>query len=75
MRNDSYGKDEIMSSEKVVVEMRLNAPKKHSVRYDGEGQEPGITSLYVMNRAINKLGKIGEPVPAKRIRVTIERIE
>lgn len=56
----------------VSVEMVLNAPKKHSVRYDGVGSEPAISSLYVMNRAINELG---EEIPAKRIRVTIERID
>lgn len=61
-----------MMAKSVSVEMVLNAPKKHSVRYDGVGEEPGITSLYVMNRAINELG---EPTPAKRIRVTIERME
>ena len=55
--------------DKVVVEMILNAQKKHSARFDAEASEPGIKSLYVMNRAMRILG------PAKRIRVTIERIE
>jgi len=61
-----------MTSAKVTVEMALREPKKHSVRYDGVGDAPGITSLYLMNTSVNELG---EPVPAKRIRVTIERVD
>jgi len=60
-----------MATGKVSVEMVLNAPKKHSVRFDGMGKKAGITSLYVMNDAMNELG---QPL-AKRIRVTIERID
>lgn len=60
------------TTKKVTVEMVLNAPKKCSVRYEGVGEKPAVTALYVMNAAVNELG---EPIPAKRIRVTIERIE
>jgi len=61
-----------MNTAKVVVEMALREPKKHSVRYDAEDKDAAIQALYVMNAGVTALG---EPVPAKRIRVTIERIE
>ena len=60
-----------MSKPTITVEMTMREPKKHSVRYDGVGEEPFVKALYVMNQGINELGA---PVP-KRIRLTIERIE
>lgn len=54
--------------EKITVQMTLYEPKRHSVRYNGDGEDPGIQSLYVMNSVLK-----GER--PKRIRVTIEEVQ
>ncbi len=53
--------------ERVVVEMKLDDPKKGSVLYKSEDPEPAARNIYVMKQAL------GFPYPNK-IRVTIEEV-
>ena len=55
-----------MPKKQVEVMMILNRSCKHSVRYDGTGEKPAITALYVMNEAVERLGR------PKSVRVIVE---
>jgi hypothetical protein len=42
-----------------TVPMKINSEKKHSVRYDAIGIDPGVTSIYVMKTSLpEKIPKI-----------------
>lgn len=41
----------------VNVSLVLNEKKKNSVRFDGVGEKPALTSVYLMNHAYEALGK------------------
>jgi hypothetical protein len=51
---------------KVEVEMTMTDPKKHSVRFDADDKEAALSSAYVSNEAMEKLGN------PKSILITIE---
>lgn len=54
--------------EKITVTMTLYEPKRHSIRYNGDGEQPAIQSLYIMKTSLQ-----GEQ--PRRVKVTIEEVE
>jgi hypothetical protein len=43
--------------------MKINSEKKHSVRYDAIGIDPGVTSIYVMKTSLPE--KIPQTITVK----------
>lgn len=56
------------AKKKFTVELGDKSPKKHSVRFNAEGDDPATSSIYVSKTAIDELG---DP---ERIKITIEAL-